>query len=71
MLAVHMAVPETAMDDNNGSVPWKDNIRAPRQPSRVKPESTTHPVKHGPHFALRRSVPTADTGHVPTSTFAR
>jgi hypothetical protein len=66
-----VSVPETAVHNNDRSMPWKNDVRAAREPGHMQPESAAHPVKNGTDLAFRYSVPTSNAGHIPASSFAR
>jgi hypothetical protein len=70
-LALRVSVPETAVDNNYRSMPWKNDIRAAGELGHMQPESAAHPVKNGTDLSFRYSVPTANAGHIPASSFAR
>jgi len=59
------------MYNNDGSMPWENDVGTPRQSGHMQPESAAHPVKNGTDLAFRYSVPTSNAGHVPASSFAR
>jgi hypothetical protein len=69
--AVGVTVPEATVHDNDGAISWKDDIRTTGEPGDVKSEAAAHAVQNGPDLALGRSIPPADSRHVPTSAFWR
>ena len=71
LLAVGVTVPETPVNNNDGSISCENDIRTAREPDSVQPESAAHPVKNGPHLAFRDGVSTSNAGHIPASSFAR
>jgi hypothetical protein len=71
VLALRVSVPETAVHNNDGSMPWENDVRAAGECGDVEPESTAYPVKNGTDLAFRHCVPTSNAGHVPASSFPR
>ncbi|MCU0858695.1 MAG: hypothetical protein MUC65_09880 [Pontiellaceae bacterium] len=69
LFTAFMPVPETAMDKNNGSVFWQNDVRFPGQGFDVFPEAVSGAVQHGAdqHFGLR--VLPFDLRHVPRTLF--
>lgn len=58
-----VAVPETAMDEQDRLEPGEDDIRRSRQPLVVKPISQPNFVQRPSKFHLRAGILLADTGH--------
>ena len=59
-----MAMPETAVDEDNLPVPRQDNVRSPWEIRTVKPESKTEPVNGRSDNTLGRRVTAPDARHV-------
>ena len=67
-----MSVPETAVDEYDGSVFWKYDVGLPWQLTvkrAVYSKSVAHLMKHGADYKLRFCILRPDPTHVPATLF--
>ncbi len=60
-----MAVPETTMDQDNGTVAWEHDVRGAGKVSPVQPEAKTFAKEHGADQSFRPGIAAFDRGHHP------
>jgi hypothetical protein len=67
--ATSMAMPKTAVYEDDGLPARKDDIGPSGQAATMEPKPKSLPVQHGPNSELGSGVATLDPPHVPTSLF--